>query len=254
MYRYEMHCHTQQTSKCGKTPGAEMAEFYARAGYTGLVITDHFFNGNTTVPKRAPWAERVERFQDGFRAAQERGKELGLDVFWGWEFSHKGTDFLTYGLDAEWLLRYPYCDQLAVSDYCDLVHRSGGWIVQAHPFREAGYIEMIRLLPRHVDAVETINACRSDFCNVLGERYAETFRLRRFAGTDNHVGLRPRVASLDLDFRARSVREIMEAVMRDEYSIHLYSAEENETGLHLEEVFLPENPEDPYFAPKEETK
>ena len=46
MYKYEMHCHTAEGSKCGRATGAEMADFYKSMGYSGLVISDHFFNGN----------------------------------------------------------------------------------------------------------------------------------------------------------------------------------------------------------------
>ena len=54
-----------------------------------------------------------------------------------------------------------------VNSYCDFVRAEGGFIVQAHPFRESNYIDMIRLLPRKVDAVEVNNACITDFENKL---------------------------------------------------------------------------------------
>ena len=57
MYKYELHCHTSESSRCGQTSASDMADFYKKAGYTGLVITDHFLNGNTTVPKDLPWEE-----------------------------------------------------------------------------------------------------------------------------------------------------------------------------------------------------
>ena len=49
--RYETHAHTSETSRCSHISGGELAEFYKSLGYTGLFITDHFFNGNTTVPR-----------------------------------------------------------------------------------------------------------------------------------------------------------------------------------------------------------
>ena len=39
-----------------------MARAHLEAGYTGIFVTDHFFNGNTAVPADLPWRERVERF------------------------------------------------------------------------------------------------------------------------------------------------------------------------------------------------
>ena len=31
-------------------------------GYNGIIVTDHFFNGNTCVPEYLPWKERVDMF------------------------------------------------------------------------------------------------------------------------------------------------------------------------------------------------
>ena len=53
-----------------------------------------------------------------------------------------------------------------------IVRENGGYIVHAHPFREkanAYRIDMIRLMPRDVDAVETYNAHSSDFQNSMAE-------------------------------------------------------------------------------------
>ena len=48
MYKYELHMHTKEGSACGKTSGADMVDFYIENGYAGMVVTDHFYHGNTT--------------------------------------------------------------------------------------------------------------------------------------------------------------------------------------------------------------
>ena len=50
MYKYEMHCHTQETSRCSRISGADLIDFYHSIGYTGVVITDHFYNYNAGAP------------------------------------------------------------------------------------------------------------------------------------------------------------------------------------------------------------
>lgn len=225
-YRYEMHCHTSPVSRCSHISGAELAGFYKSAGYDGMVVTDHFFNGNCSVPRDLPWEERVELFAGGYEDAKKSGDAKGIDVFFGWEFTYvDGTDFLTYGLDKQWLLEHRDCDKMRITDYCDLVHESGGFVVQAHPFREDSYIEMIRLLPRHVDAVETLNAGRTDFQNRMADLYADNYCLNKFCGTDNHWGARDRLAVLGLDFRAKSAAEILTAVKENKHTIELISYE-----------------------------
>ena len=176
-----------------------------RAGYTCLCITDHFLNGNTTVPSCGSWESRIDQFCAGYERAAEAGAKLGLSVFFGWEFSHAGTDFLTYGLDKAWLLRHPDCHTLRVPEYSALVHESGGFLVQAHPFREDWYIETIRLSPRDVDAVEVVNACRTAFENENADWYASRYALLKTAGSDIHRPLTQR-AGLCTEKEASFVR------------------------------------------------
>lgn len=237
MYKYEMHCHTAQTSRCGHIDAADLIDFYKAAGYTGVVVTDHFFNGNCAVPRALPWKTRVELFQKGYKAAKERGDEIGVDVFFGWEFTYvDGTDFLTYGLGADWLLEHKDCDKMRIVDYCTLVQKSGGYVVHAHPFREDSYIEMIRLLPRNVDAVETLNAGRKDFENKMADQYADNYGLPKMCGTDNHTGMRDRLAVLELDFRAENSAEIIKAVLEGRHKMSLVRPEQDGEKIKLIEL------------------
>lgn len=184
----------------------------------GDYYTLTFFNGNTTVPQDIPWFQRVELFVQGYENAIKRGNEIGIDVFFGWEFSLNGSDFLTYGLDKEWLLRHEDCHKLHINEYCDLVHADGGFIVHAHPFREAFYIDMIRLVPRKVDAVETLNACRTDFENKLADQYADNYSLPKMFATDNHIGHRERIASVEINEKATSVNHIISLILENKHN------------------------------------
>ena len=37
MYYYELHMHTSDTSRCGKSPAADMVAAYKQKGFTGVV-------------------------------------------------------------------------------------------------------------------------------------------------------------------------------------------------------------------------
>lgn len=116
------------------------------------------------------------------------GKEIGIDVFFGLESSYKGTDFLIYGLDKEWLLSHPEIEDMKKVEMLPFMAEAGALVIQAHPFREANYINHIRLFPRHVHGVETYNAQRTDFENSMAKHYAQSYGLIEFAGSDNHRG------------------------------------------------------------------
>ncbi len=215
-YRYETHTHTAEVSRCAQISAVDLVRTYKDLGFTGMWITDHFLNGNTTVPRGLPWEEQIALFCSGYRKAYAEGQRIGISVYFGWEYSFRGTDLLTYVLEPLWLVLNPEVMKLHINQYCDLVHEHGGLIVHAHPFREADYIDMIRLLPRKVDAVEVINTCRTDFENALADQYADNYRLLKFAGSDNHVGLLECFGGLELERQVNNDQELIAAVRSGE--------------------------------------
>ena len=219
MYRYETHVHTCEGSACASASGAAQAMFYKSRGFTGIIVTDHFFNDNTAIPHELSWEEKVNRFCLGYENAKEQGAKIGLDVFFGWEYSYHGTDLLTYGLDKQWLLKHPMVMDMDVNSYCDFVREQGGIIVHAHPFREADYIAMIRLLPRKCDACEIINSCRTDFENNMARLYAENYGLMPFAGSDNHSAAQEKLNGVEVDELVTSEQHFAQLVKEQKYRI-----------------------------------
>lgn len=187
LYRWETHAHTAEGSACGRSAAADMVRGAAAAGYDGIFITDHFYHGNTRPDRSLPWAEWVRAFCAGYDRARETGAQLGITVLFGWEYSWNGNDFLTYGLSPEWLLAHPETVTLSPTAYLRLVRDAGAFLVHAHPFRQAHYIEAIRLVPELVDAVEVFNGGNRDPReNDRAQWYADSYGLPRTSGSDTH--------------------------------------------------------------------
>jgi len=212
MYLYETHCHTFPVSKCGKADVRQTVDFYREAGYAGLFITNHFLDGNINIDRTLPFAEQLDFYFSDYHAGRDYGKETGLKVFLGVEASYQGTDFLIYNLPEEWYYRHEELLRDKKTVLLPQMIREGALVVQAHPYREAAYIDHIRLFPRSVQAVEIDNACRTDFENEMAARYAEAYGLCVFAGSDNHAaGKRPVLCGMasetplldEADFRDR---------------------------------------------------
>jgi len=186
-FKYDTHIHTSESSACAFSTGADMVRAYAAAGYQGFIVTDHFFNGNTTVPRHLPWAKRVELFCRGYDSAKKEGDACGFQVFFGWEYGYYGTEFLTYGLDKDYLLEHPDILSWGLLEYAEHVHAHGGFLVHAHPFREAFYISKLRLYPDMVDAVEGINGSHTNpLFNMKAMAYAKKHGLPTTCGSDAH--------------------------------------------------------------------
>ena len=185
-YRYETHLHTCQGSACASATGAEMARVHLDAGYTGIFITDHFFNGNTSVAENLPWKQRVELFCRGYEDAREVGEKIGLQVFFGFEYNYHGAEFLVYNLDKQWLLQHEDIHLVSPRRALAMMRRDGGFVVQAHPFRERDYIDHFQLFPRDIDAVEAINAANAPGENDRAFQFAKMFDLPVTSGSDSH--------------------------------------------------------------------
>ncbi|MDR2630456.1 MAG: PHP domain-containing protein [Spirochaetaceae bacterium] len=186
-FLYETHLHTSQASACGESEGHEYIRAYLNRGYTGIIVTDHFFNGNTRINRNLPWKEWVTRFCRGYEDARNAGERLGLDVFFGWEETFEGDDYLIYGLDKEWLLEHPEAAHWSRREQYETVGLYGGCVVQAHPFRQHYYIDCVHLSTGCVDAVEAANGGNHDRSyDALAMAYARRLGLPATAGSDIH--------------------------------------------------------------------
>ena len=187
MFKYETHLHTYPVSRCAGATVKESLEFYNKMGYDGVFITNHFLDGNINIDKDSPYLEQIEFYFSDYEQGVKIGKELGIKVFCGVELSYKGTDFLIYGLDKEWFIEHPGIMDMKKTDELAFMMQEGALVIQAHPYREAGYINHIRLFPRSVHGVEIINACQDENTNNLAKIYCESYNLLEFAGSDNHI-------------------------------------------------------------------
>jgi hypothetical protein len=185
MFLYETHLHTTPASACAHNSGGEYAKWYHDSGYSGIIVTDHFFRGNCAIDRQLPWREWVHRFCIGYEDAKNEGDRLGLPVFFGWEETINGDDYLVYGLDKEWLLEHPEVRTWNRRTQFEEVSKNGGCVVQAHPFRERPYIKNINL-NRDVHAIEVYNAANRPIENKAAEKYAALLHFHTVAGSDAH--------------------------------------------------------------------
>lgn len=214
---YETHLHTNQGSACGNNTGREMAIAHKEAGYTGIIVTDHFYYGNTAVDRDLCWEDWVHEYCSGYRDAKKAGDEIGLDVFFGWEAGYHGPEFLVYGLDEEWLVKHPEIKDATVKEQYELVHTDGGIVFQAHPYREEWYIDGVKLYPDDVDGIEVFNASNKltdgeDLFNIRAKEYALKHNFPTTAGSDVH-SIKTLGAGVAFDRRLDSIQDFIKEVM-----------------------------------------
>ena len=212
--------HTSEVSACAINSAKEQIKFYKNMGYTGVIITDHFINGNSTCPKNYSWDRKMNHIMKGFIEAKKAGIKYGLDVFFGWEYTIRGTDFLTYGLSLDFLLENPDLEHLSAEQYSSRVRKNGGFLAQAHPFRDAFYIQNpYPVAPHLIDAVEVYNVADTRESNSRALDFAAKHNLPKQAGTDAHRINGHEYSGIKLKERANTIEDIINAIKSSNISL-----------------------------------
>ena len=201
-FKYETHLHTQEASKCARQPAADYVQYYIDQGYTGIFVTDHFTGYCPAPDPSLPWPEWVDAYCLGWEKAKNEGDKRGLDVFFGWEQTMDTDEYLVYGLDKAWLLAHPECRHWTRREMFETVSALGGCVVQAHPFRERGYVPFDRIYPSFCHGVEIANCGNEAYMDVIARRYAEIFGKPMLSGSDIH-GIDPAAAPYGVELEER---------------------------------------------------
>lgn len=185
-YIYETHLHTWEASACSLMPGAEYIEYMKSKGYSGIIVTDHFFYGNSIIPRDIPWEEWINRYCRGYENAKKAAEGTDFTVLFGVEYNFQGDEYLLYGIDKEWLLARPEMLRYTRKQLYDEVTKAGGLMIHAHPYRERSYISAIHLSPKTCDGIEVYNAANESYQNALAYEYGEKYGLSGIGGSDIH--------------------------------------------------------------------
>ena len=217
-FLYETHIHTKEGSACGVSEGREYARKYLDLGYTGIIVTDHFFRGNCQANRSLPWKEWVHEFCKGYDAARNEGARLGLDVFFGWEETIGVNDYLIYGLNKEWLLEHPEVIDWSLQEQFETVRRNGGCVVHAHPCRYANNNKRISVSKKCVDGVEVANSGNNKISDALALTLAKELKVSATAGSDVHraADIWPHVVyGVYLNKKMETITDYVDAVLNN---------------------------------------
>lgn len=185
LFKYETHFHTQETSPCARVPAKKAVRLYKEAGYTGIVVTDHYYRLFFNMHPFCSKDRKIDLFLKGYNLAMEEGQKLGLDIFHGMEirFREDPNDYLVYGINEKFLREHKKLHNLTLQQFRELTSGLGIAIVQAHPFRPG----LTPAPPSLLDGIEVFNGNpRHDSSNHLALKYAEENGLIGISGSDFH--------------------------------------------------------------------
>lgn len=188
MFKYEMHAHTSDCDVVAADSGGEIVKKYKEAGYSGVVITDHYFSTFFDWFKNelsgASHTKIIDRWLRGYYSALSGGEKLGFTVLCGAEVRFDGTvnDYLVYGLTPEFFYGAPLLNGLKNLEELKSVLPENALIVQAHPFRNG----MKVVDPSPLFGIEVYNGKNEPFRNEMAELFADHYAKMKTSGSDYH--------------------------------------------------------------------
>lgn len=220
MYKYEMHIHTTACSACANSTAEEMVTATKEAGFSGLVLTNHFMHGNTVIDRNLPWERFAGAYAEDYYNAKRLGDQLGIDVLFGIEEGvGDGKEALIYGLSPEDIVSEPKIASMTLRELADFVHSHGGLLYAAHPFRDRPYIKNPNAEPDMTcyDSIEVYNRFNTEDANIKAEKFAKKNGLCGIAGGDTHSAANVGATGLAFKHRIKTNQELVEALKAGDF-------------------------------------
>ena len=221
MYKFELHAHTSECDKVAKVGGAEIVKLYSDAGYSGIVITDHYFSLFFEWFKDelclSDHKKIIDRYLKGYYAARNEGEKTGFSVICGAEvrFDNTVNDYLVYGLEERDFYELPLLNRLKNIGELVEVLPDNAVVVQAHPFRD----NMTVCSPTPLFGIEGYNGCTDGFRNEMAKNYANHYQKAITSGSDFHNAGHLAKGGITTKKKILTPKDLIDVLRSGEYSL-----------------------------------
>lgn len=189
--RFDLHIHTSRHSLDGQMDPLALVRRAREVGLDGLVITEH------------DWLWTEPELEE-LRAAAP-----GLVVLAGIEVTAREGHFLTYGVDNPFALPRG----IGVAELCREVHRQGGAVVAAHPFRWGQpFDDILREEKPELDGLELMSSNMDAECRQRAAQVHKDYALAGLGSSDAHREEVLAVCYTDFDFTIRNNADLVSAI------------------------------------------
>ncbi len=161
----DMHAHSRGISTCCKADAPRAVADAKGVGIDGLILCNHYHKPYLQKTGETP-AQFAARYLAEYAYARECGKQADVKVFFGIEVTmerHDRVHMLVYGVEEDFVTRYPEMYEFTQRELYELVHANGGILVQAHPMRGG---KNVLLDPNLMDGIEVNSHPKYDSTHV----------------------------------------------------------------------------------------
>ena len=217
MFKTELHCHSSDVSQCARVDAQIITEKFVQAGYSTLVLTNHFNASTYRHLGCSSWDEWIEKYVQAYENLRDLTKGR-LNILLGAEFRFKENinDYLVFGLTKEFLKKHEYVYDLNIWDFHKLARENGLLVIQAHPFRDG----MTITHPDALDGVEVWNGHMGhNSRNDIAELWADKYGLIKTSGTDFHYADVPANSGILTDFEITDMAQLISTLKSGKYEL-----------------------------------
>lgn len=217
MFKTELHCHSKSVSECARVSNEEIIEKYTNAGYSTLVLANHFNFTTQEFHKCKDYQDFLSVYLKGYEDLK-RDAEGKLNVLLGMElrFTQNINDYLVFGITEELLRSNEPLYNMNPESFHNFAKENGLLFIQAHPFRNS----MTVVNPRFLDGVEVFNGHMGhDSRNEIAEAWADKFNLIKTAGTDFHYNDVPANAGILTECEIMDMDALVKILKSGQYEL-----------------------------------
>ena len=217
MFKTELHCHSAGISFCASVTVDEIVEKYVRAGYTSILLTNHFESGTMRRHGCEDYGAFLEKFVEEWKKLRDAAAGR-LNVLFGAELRFDGNinDYLLYGVTPEFLLAHPDVFSMSPETFSHIAREAGILFIHAHPFRNG----MKVINPQYLDGIEVFNGhIRHDSRNDVASMWAKKYGLIKTSGSDMHIHVDQPDAGIMTESPITSVEQLASVIRSGKYTL-----------------------------------
>lgn len=212
MIKFEMHAHTKGGSYCGYSDAKTIINDYKKAGYGGIVITNHFSASNYVVDLIGEThKEKLDYFFSLCDSVKKEGDIHGIKVFCGAEVRDcDGTEYMLYGFKRNFLYDNKPLFTFNQKELFKKCEKEKIFMYQTHPFREGVTCGE----PNYMHGAESFNGHFHHFNNNhKALDFTKKFNLIKMSGTDYHRPNQPLTSHMLIPDSVSNEFELVEFLM-----------------------------------------
>lgn len=223
MTLFDLHCHSSGISLCSRIPYNDVVDSAKNAGFTGIVLTNHYCEDYL---KNISFEDWIEKYIREFELARDYGKSVGIKVLFAVEVTmnfDKRVHMLIYGITPYLLRKYKNLYEKSLEELYAFCEEHDLTLIQAHPYRFGSTV----LNTRFLHGIE-IN-CHPKYGNTYSKEIIEIAtknKLSLSCGCDFHG---------DVDCRPRGGMFIPDDI-DDSVTLGKYLRESKEFTLQIHEI------------------